>query len=47
MSNNKNKNFIKPEKKFNNKKELQQYLVDSLKKVRKLNFNLSRVILTD
>lgn len=47
MSNNKNKNFIKLEKKFNNKKELQQYLVDSLKKVRKLNFNLSRVILTD
>ena len=47
MSNNKNKNFIKPEKTFNNQKELQQYLVDSLKKVRKLNFNLSRVILTD
>jgi hypothetical protein len=47
MSNNKNKNFIKSEKEFNNKKELQQYLVDSLKKCKKLNFNLKKVVLTD
>lgn len=38
---NKKKQFFKPEKKFNNKQELQAYLVDSISKNKRRSFNLN------
>lgn len=40
-SNSNKKKFFKPEKKFNNKQELQAYLVDSITKNKRRSFNMN------